>query len=586
MNQTSAIVERTTGPQTAASLEATASVTRALRWGAWSLLALLLVANVPLFLCQHLTSDAVIYDLQARCALDGGVLYRDIVEPNLPGAVWIHMTVRCLFGWSSLALRTADLVILTAVLTLLVPLISPKKECRFSLRVAGLAMAIFSLYFTLTEWCHCQRDLWMLLPSLAAVHLRRRGSQLDVSSGTDRTNTSIKRGMLSLVEGAFWGIAFWIKPHIAIPAACVLVVSLFRSASWRSKLADVALVICGGAVVGAIGSAWLIQTGAWLPFWEMQLEWNPEYLRAGRAKFSLARLQSLWNGFAPWSWLHVPAVVLAVAQIKALFTKLRGSTDSVSREGDASAESTVTARTLLAALYLGWMAQILLLQHPFAYVHLPGVVLATALVFSYRPPQSAKLVVGMSAACFGFLVWTSSTAVNPGRLALWRECLASGPTAAVRSRIQIESQPDWRHLQPVIEFLPTQNLQDGELTAYSGGLIHLYPELGLAPSTRYVYLDVLARLFPSRAAEIHSALDNSKQRFVVSNLREAGLSEKRIAAPADPDTLLPPDLPESRLAEFPLTQPVVFRSGPYLVHRVEKPLGPLCTEYSPLAEDE
>jgi len=50
----------------------------------WSLLLLLLVSQFPIFVQQTLTPDTVLYDLQARCLLNGGVLYRDILEPNLP----------------------------------------------------------------------------------------------------------------------------------------------------------------------------------------------------------------------------------------------------------------------------------------------------------------------------------------------------------------------------------------------------------------------------------------------------------------------------------------------------------------------
>ena len=69
----------------------------------------LVVAAVrgPLFLCAPLGPDPVMYDLQARVVDDGGVLYRDILEPNLPGAVWIHSVVRHIAGWSSEALRAS-----------------------------------------------------------------------------------------------------------------------------------------------------------------------------------------------------------------------------------------------------------------------------------------------------------------------------------------------------------------------------------------------------------------------------------------------------------------------------------------------
>ncbi len=69
---------------------------------------------VPLFLRMPLTNDAQMYDLQVRLLHQGGVLYRDILEPNLPGVVWIQSLVRNAVGWSSEALRAFDLLVLAA----------------------------------------------------------------------------------------------------------------------------------------------------------------------------------------------------------------------------------------------------------------------------------------------------------------------------------------------------------------------------------------------------------------------------------------------------------------------------------------
>ncbi len=85
---------------------------------AWSLLVLLLVTNVPLFLCMPLTDDAAMYDLQALNWLRGGMLYRDILEPNLPGVIWLHAVVRGTLGTSSMALRAVDLVLFSIFVAL------------------------------------------------------------------------------------------------------------------------------------------------------------------------------------------------------------------------------------------------------------------------------------------------------------------------------------------------------------------------------------------------------------------------------------------------------------------------------------
>ena len=70
-----------------------------------------LVLAVPLFIGMPLNSDTALYDVQARCVLNGGVAYRDIIEPNLPGALWIHLGIRSVAGWSSEIMRAVDLIV-------------------------------------------------------------------------------------------------------------------------------------------------------------------------------------------------------------------------------------------------------------------------------------------------------------------------------------------------------------------------------------------------------------------------------------------------------------------------------------------
>jgi hypothetical protein len=90
------------------------------------------------------------------------------------------------------------------------------------------------------------------------------------------------------------------------------------------------------------------------------------------------------------------------------------------------------------------------------------------------------------------------------------------------------------------------------------------------------------RLFPSRARQIQEALAESNQRFVVSNLLEAGLQ-------LDPTTVFDSlddwrdRCPPESLDRFPFNQPVVFRAGPYLVHRLGDGTGNVETRFFPLA---
>src|SRR5262245_52151954 len=86
------------------------------RWplaAAWGALAILLLINLPPFLCMGLDSDIGMYDLIARRVLAGDVPYRDLLETNFPGIVWLHIASRSLLGWRPEALRAVDFAIVS-----------------------------------------------------------------------------------------------------------------------------------------------------------------------------------------------------------------------------------------------------------------------------------------------------------------------------------------------------------------------------------------------------------------------------------------------------------------------------------------
>ena len=139
------------------------------------LLAALWILAAPLFVCSPVTSDTSLFDVQAMTVLKGGVLSRDVLEPNLPGIVWLHLAVRSLVGWSSEAIRAVDLVIFAATLLVFCSFIS-SPDRRHPRRQWPLVYILLCSLFYLTrnEWCHCQRDIWMLLPVDCALGMRFR----------------------------------------------------------------------------------------------------------------------------------------------------------------------------------------------------------------------------------------------------------------------------------------------------------------------------------------------------------------------------------------------------------------------------
>src|SRR5262245_1639229 len=138
---------------------------------AWGTLVALLVVNLPAFVCMGLDSDILMYDLCARRVLAGDVHYRDLLETNFPGIVWAHMVVRTLFGWRPEVLRAADLAIVLTSVWLLTRWL-PKPAPAWGR--PATAFALLAFYLSTSEWCHVQRDVWMMLPALVALGLRSR----------------------------------------------------------------------------------------------------------------------------------------------------------------------------------------------------------------------------------------------------------------------------------------------------------------------------------------------------------------------------------------------------------------------------
>jgi hypothetical protein len=182
----------------------------------------------------------------------------------------------------------------------------------------------------------------------------------------------------------------------------------------------------------------------------------------------------------------------------------------------------------------------------------------------------------------GVLCLVPPLAVRGPQLSAWSSCFAKGSSPELRAALARLPLPEWIHLARVEDYLREQHVMDGELTAYHTHTIHLFPALNVRPSSRFVFTETHLRLFPARAHEIAEALAGPRQRYVVSDLLEAGLDP---AAALDDSSLdnWRTGCPEGALGCFPFDQPVVFRSGPYLVHEVSHPLGPVETGFFPLA---
>jgi hypothetical protein len=493
-----------------------------------------------------LDADTTHYDLCARTLLDGGMLYRDALDTNLPGMPWLHAAIRFVAGWRSEVMQAIDLVVVSLIVVLLVCWL-PYGASAGSRGATTLLLGGY--YLTTSEWCHVQRDVWMLLPAVLALACRRR--QIVVLAEARSGGWSATA--LPLVEGLLWGAAFWIKPYVVVPAllcwvtSATLVCSSGLRRGWRAWLsvaADGLLVLIGGAVAGAAGVAWLVKTGTWPVFWEIMSNWNRQYVGHN---FSDGRGLLLFAGFVvrffPWVLVHLVAVPLACHDL----WRCRRS----SGEG-----------ALLSALYLGWLLQAALLQHLFDYIHVPPVLLGLAVLCRRCADVSVGKWRTVAFACLFLGLAMRLPSITIERLAVWQRCLAEGSSAEVRDQVSLlKPRMSWRELELTEEFLRKLGAQDGEVTCWSPRANALYEVLGIRPPTRYFYVHLNLRVFARQREAMWREFAATRQRYLVCDVLLAtwkGEPERSWAQPLDDPALAP--FPRERL---------LFRAGRYAVYALD-----------------
>jgi hypothetical protein len=511
-----------------------------LTWLPLLLLVALVVVHAPAFVCMPLDADATHYDLCARVMLDGGRLYRDALDTNLPGMPWLHAAIRAVAGWRSEVMQGIDLVVAGLIVLLLVGWV-PMDARAGGRGVAALVLGGY--YLSTSEWCHVQRDVWMLLPALLALSCRRRQVQALVAPGPNGW-ASVGRPLL---EGLLWGAAFWIKPFVAVP--CLLCWLAGARMVWREtprplgRLAcDGMLVLLGGLAAGAAGVAWLVATGTWAAFWDLMTAWVPQY---GQADLSDGRGTLMFAGFVirflPWVLVHVAAVPLAICDL------WRGR-----------------ARALLAGMYLGWLAQAALLQHLYDYVQVPPVLLGLTLVCSHWAtlPAGQWRTVVLACLLLGLAVRLPGPTVE--RLAVWDRCWREGSSTELRDRLSVLHRMSWSDLEHVEDFLRQQGVRDGEVTCWSPHPRPLHQHLGIRLATRYFLLHLNLRVFVRQREQIWADVAASRQRFVIVDVLSATWKGKR-----DLDWEPPvPGIDDPDRASFPHDR-LVFRAGRYAVYALD-----------------
>jgi hypothetical protein len=538
-----------------------------------AVLVLLLVTALPLFVCMPVWSDVIHYDLCARNILRGGIHYRDQTDVNFPGMVWIHAGLRTLVGWSTEALRIVDILVVCGVVGLLVRWV--KRSGGSKPAQVWLAVLLFTFYFWTSEWCHCQRDIWMLLPALLALSLRQQQVEGIVSSAA----TGRVLAGRAVVEGLLWGAAVWIKPFVVIPAF----VCWLAGAAWagdarvpgrvRLLALDTGFLIGGGLVAGFLGIAWLQASGTWPYFLNVILHENQDYYAAAASGQYFLRTIHMIQIHSPWCLTYLLAVPLAVVWLgrglAVAWPHLRDSIPAVT-----------SYQVLLSALFLGWFLQVAYLQMHHEYVLVPPILLAvTVLVVQSVTPTLAALRVVLLLGVV-LVALPRHPLLDPGRLALWPRCWREGSSPDLRNRLTMSKLvllvPDWVALEQVADYLRGQELHDGELTCFDGPTTPLYLELGVRPPTRTLHFDMLF-LSPGAAEPLRQQLNASPQRFVISDLECINCPNREPPEFPDGPLSLPPGFPRGWAQVYPWSEPIVFRAGRYQVHRVTGPVQELFT---------
>ncbi len=514
----------------------------AVRWMTQGLLLILLAIHLPAFVRMPLDCDVTHYDLCARTVLMyDGVLYRDALDTNLPGMPWLHMMLRSVAGWSPEVLRLADLAVVGLLIFALVRWLP--EGCSATDRWLTVWI-LAAFYLSTSEWCHVQRDVWMLLPCMLALRCRRRQIlALCQSASFDRRNL-----IRPVVEGLLWGTAFWIKPFVAVPALfcwSIGVWKVLRVQPMRRRriVGDAFLLIFGGMLAGAAGSAWLIATGAWPTFWEIMWVWNRQYVTHDFSDNEGPMLAlGLFVRFFPWMLLPALAIPLAC----------RSLYDSGNpTEGQNSKNVEAVDRALLAALYLGWIVQVVALQHLFDYVYVPILFLTLILLcrrYALEPPGTGRTVI---LACLLLGVVLRLPAPTLQRLAAWPLCWQRTESAELLDRLSVFQRMNWTDLERVEEFLLERKIRDGEVVCWAPRANPLYAALNVRPPSRYLLMHLNLRVFARQREQIWTEIQRCPVRFVVCDI----YFDKWKADGANSKSF-----PQDRL---------VFQAGRYVVYAID-----------------
>lgn len=580
---------------------------------------MLVAVGLPLFLRMPLWIDVTLYDLAARTVLDGGVHYRDVFDTNPPGFVWLMCGIRAALGESIEAVRVIDLLVVVGISVLLLRM--ARRAGATAAGVAWGAAGVAGFYLFISEFNHAQRDVWMMLPALAAVTTR----MWRVRTAAARPVTDRWVFGTAAAEGLTWGAAMWLKPHVILVAAAAWAVVQTRLAATapdrrrRRAAADLGGALTGGLIAGGAGVVWLVASGTWPYFINVFTEWNTTYFSQVMSEFDV-RCAAQLGYFPPWSLFALLAVPVAAFNLVDArpwapptaspgwaAERLPGWFYTPAADPEAAA-----ARGVLAAVYLGWFFTAFVLQKQFHYVHVPDTLLMLAVLaangWAVVPPVLGLQVGVMTAlaaapylcatrvpewswqgTAYRHVVWAYPDR-DPDRLKWWRACFAPRVGGEVRNGVAFQSDYfagiDTAEIDEVAVFLRDQGVANGEVMCWNDSPHALYLVLGhRPPPLRFMHLSTAVGMGPDQYTWVKREVERAapRVRFVVSDLLRLSLfydydEHLRMSEPGPAATdLIPPVVRPEQRTVFPLNQPTVFRSGGgrgrYVVHRWTRPVG-------------
>ena len=127
-------------------------------------------------------------------------------------------------------------------------------------------------------------------------------------------------------------------------------------------------------------------------------------------------------------------------------------------------------------------------------------------------------------------------------------------------------------LESVAKFLRTVEppLGNRELTCWHDSTHPLYLLLDVEPSTRYMHFGTVFAL-RGKVPGLQAEVANCPQRYVVSDLRRMTYHLDKAYAPGEAGPLsLPAWFPVEQRSKYPWNQTMVYRSGRYVVYRVDR----------------